>query len=106
MITNHQRHRQTDGRHASFKLFTKCTVVVFSIRADYLISSLPVPVLESWRPPWGLREAPTPGPQRGPCPLPSAPPLTIGVGAQSTLGGTKFLHENYVLKSAKCPNFT
>jgi len=35
-----------------------------------------------------------------------APHLNIGVGAQSTLGGTKFLPEKYVLKIGKCPNFT
>ena len=29
----------------------------------------------------------------------------IGVGAQSTLGGTKFLPENYVLKISKMPEF-
>ena len=32
--------------------------------------------------------------------------LGIGVGAQSTLGGTKFLPENMYYKSAKCRNFT
>jgi len=38
---------------------------------------------------------------------------SIGVGAQSTLGGTKFLPKKYVLKISKmpvfymiCPNFT
>jgi len=30
---------------------------------------------------------------------------TIGVGAQSTLGGTKFLPEEYVLKIRKMPEF-
>ena len=29
----------------------------------------------------------------------------IGVGAQSTLGGTKFLPEKYVLKISKMPEF-
>jgi len=30
---------------------------------------------------------------------------SIGVGAQSTLGGTKFLPEKYVLKISKMPEF-
>jgi len=32
--------------------------------------------------------------------------LTIGVGAQSTLGGTTFLCENMYKKLTKFPNFT
>ena len=31
--------------------------------------------------------------------------IIIGVGAQSTLGGTKFLPEKYVLKISKMPEF-
>jgi len=31
--------------------------------------------------------------------------LIIGVGVQSTLGGTKFLPEKYVLKISKLPEF-
>jgi len=32
--------------------------------------------------------------------------LTIGVGAQSALGGKTFLLENICIKILKCPNFT
>jgi len=32
--------------------------------------------------------------------------MSIGVGAQSTSGGTTFLPEKYVRKITKCPNFS
>jgi len=80
-----------------------------------------VPAVDSWSPPGRLREAPPPGSKRGPCsPLPSPPPLPIGVGAQSTLWGHKIfarqicitnqqnvriLHDSCPKNYIKYPNF-
>jgi len=39
------------------------------------------------------------------CSCSTWPVSRIGVGAQSTIGGTKFLPEKYVLKISKMPEF-